>query len=385
MDRTAEVLAKLVSFPTDSSKKTQYAECAEYIASQTKKLGMRTKILKFKGSDGKPRPNVFASLDAGAKETVLFLSHFDVVPANGWKANPFMLKKTANRLYGRGAADDKAAIASFICAMQEMKKEKQKPKPNVKFLCVCDEEVGGAEGIGLVVKKYPELLRSDFCVTLDGNLDYISHSCCGMVRGTITIHGKGIHSAYDFKTENILHKSFGFLKELSEYSAIRRKKRSFIDAPENPVSGKMFGRFNITILHAGSQHNIIPSSLEAGFDMRLLPEENATKAQKQTCRMIFALAKKHSLKITLSINNTSGYYSNNPKYEKIVRQAVQKTMRKKLRFAAEFGGTDSRYISLLGIPAYNFSPGGHDIHTNTEYITLEELQKTKEFIKKLIC
>ncbi|HLC79512.1 MAG TPA: M20/M25/M40 family metallo-hydrolase [archaeon] len=385
MDYLLKTLAKLVSFDTNSSLKSNYRECADFIAKEGSKLGMKGSVIIFRGKDKKPRPNVLLEFDAGAKETALILTHFDVVPAGeGWRGNAFKMQKRGSRFFGRGVCDDKGPIAAFLAAFKEVKSSEKNFSCNVKFLCVCDEEVGGEEGIGLLVKKRPKLLKADFCATLDGDLDSFYIGCSGIVRGTITIRGRGGHSGYDFKTENVLHKSIGFMNALCEFKKIRERKISKLNASKNPVSKKVFGRFNITIVNSGHQFNIIPSEVKIGFDMRLLPEERAKKAISEFKSFAKKCAKKFLVRPEFDLKSTEGYFVAKNPYTNKVLQAAQKASSKKLIPAAQLGATDSRYIHSLGIPAFTYTPGGSGEHSNKESISLRELKITKEFVKNLL-
>ncbi|MBI4210893.1 MAG: M20/M25/M40 family metallo-hydrolase [Candidatus Diapherotrites archaeon] len=386
MEYMLRVLRNLVSINTNAVDKANYAECASYIDSEASEIGMKSRIISFKGSDGKIRPSVLAEASANAGETVLFVTHFDVVPeGQGWKTNPFSISRKGNRLYGRGVSDDKGGIAAFLAGVKEALHGKGGLSRNIKFLAVCDEEVGGDEGIGLIAKRKPRALASDFCIVLDGHLDYFSTACCGIVRGWITLKGKGGHAGYDFQTGNMLHNAIPFMQELLEYRHARHRKRSSIDAPKNGVSKKIFGRFNITILDAGTQFNVIPSELKIGFDLRTLPEENPGEIAHEFRRFASLKARKHSLKAGFDFRFVHGYYTKNKKYAGIVKSAAEEVMHRKMHPVSSFGATDARYVSTLGIPAFNFGPGGKNVHTNTESITLQELGKTKEFVKKIIA
>ncbi|RLI96293.1 MAG: hypothetical protein DRO96_03475, partial [Candidatus Aenigmatarchaeota archaeon] len=63
------LLKKLVALNTNSATKENYKECAQLIANETRKLGMKTKIIDVPAPDKKPRPNVLAELDVGAEKT----------------------------------------------------------------------------------------------------------------------------------------------------------------------------------------------------------------------------------------------------------------------------------------------------------------------------
>jgi acetylornithine deacetylase/succinyl-diaminopimelate desuccinylase-like protein len=54
------LLKKLVSFNTNSQTKENYKQCAEFIAKECKRIGLKVKIINPKAKDGKPRPNIIA-------------------------------------------------------------------------------------------------------------------------------------------------------------------------------------------------------------------------------------------------------------------------------------------------------------------------------------
>jgi len=237
----------------------------------------------------------------------------------------------------------------------------------------------------LLVRKKPRLLKSDFCVAVDGGLEWVSSACSGVVYVKMVLKGKGGHAGYDFESDDLFHRTIGFLNELKEYKKIRESKKSFISAPKNPKSKKMFGRFNITSIHAGSQSNILPSEVKVLCDLRLLPEENGNTVASEFRKFAFAKAKKYSLKPRVELSVSDGYYAKKNKFTSVVSASADKVTGKKLRMVSEFGGTDARYIDLLKIPAYTFGPGGKGIHSDKERITLGELKKTKEFVKNLLA
>ncbi len=100
-----------------------------------------------------PRPNVIVDLDRGARETVLVLAHYDVVPVPEeqrarWKSPPHTLTlRPDGRLYGRGSSDDLGSgITATLLAMRRLAESDTLPR-NVRLLACCDEETGGAGGI----------------------------------------------------------------------------------------------------------------------------------------------------------------------------------------------------------------------------------------------
>ncbi|MHA2313415.1 MAG: M20 family metallopeptidase, partial [Candidatus Thorarchaeota archaeon] len=145
MDKWEErFLRDLVELDTNSDEKKNYAECAEVITKYCKEAGLKVEVFDSK-HNGKPQPNVVATLDAGAKETALLCTHYDVVPAGdeeSWKKPPFKLTLVKDKAYGRGVSDNKGNIVACVSAAKELIK-KGSSKINWKLLISPNEEIGG--------------------------------------------------------------------------------------------------------------------------------------------------------------------------------------------------------------------------------------------------
>ncbi len=376
-------LKKLVSLNTDSELKLNYTECANLILNEATKLGLKAKIINVKAKDKLPRPNVLIELNKNAKETMLVVTHYDVVSADNWKGNPFRVKIRENTLYGRGVNDDKGAIASAFGALKELSKEKEL-KRNIKLVCACDEEVGGAYGIKYLSNNKIEELKSSFALVVDGSFNNVQIGCSGIIRGVIKFRTKSIHAGYPFRGKNIIHEVIPFLKDLKEYEKIMNKEVSVAPAPKEAPWRTVHGRFSITVLRAGKKTNIIPGFLKIGFDIRLIPEAKVKKELNKFKRFARKLLKKHKLKGRISVRGTEGYFIGEKNKHAIEIQKIgEKLFKKPKPLVCALGGADGRFLHRNGIPAISFGPGGKNPHTEEESITLEELEKTKQLIIEL--
>jgi len=144
----------------DRFEKPNYPRAADAIVRAARASGLATRIFDplLETEDARrlkniPRPNVIVDLDAGARETVLILAHYDVVPVPAeqrarWKSPPHTLTQRADgRLYGRGANDDLGSgVVTSLLAMRRLAALETVPR-NVRLLVCCDEETGGEGGI----------------------------------------------------------------------------------------------------------------------------------------------------------------------------------------------------------------------------------------------
>ena len=136
-------LAKeLIKFPSVTPKD---AGAIGFLEKQLKRLGFDCKILEFKDKNKKSKPikNIYARL--GKKSPNLcYAGHTDVVPPgdeSSWNSDPFTAVERDGRIYGRGAADMKSAIAAYISAVITFLKNKDfKFNGSISFLLTADEE-----------------------------------------------------------------------------------------------------------------------------------------------------------------------------------------------------------------------------------------------------
>lgn len=389
LSREVDFLARLVEIDTDSNLKAGYSACADVIKREAESIGLKTDIYDSAETapDKKPRPNIVARLDAGAKETILLATHYDVVPAGtGWRHDPFKLVVEGDRAFGRGAADDKGAVACAMGALQELKT--MAPKANVVLLASPDEEVGGELGLGYAVNHAK--IRGDAAIVLDASPAVVSIGASGVLWGKVTVKGKQGHAGYPERAKNAIDQAIPFLEKLSKYSKIRERIRSKIQAPPGSHHKQIWGRFSVTMLNAGEKENIIPGECEARFDMRVCPDENYEKAKKDFVRYFKRLRSSQKIKATLEFTqqNISNYFTD-PDHPLVARfcRAVQEASGRRIPVAGELGGNDGHFFAKVGIPVISFGPIRDDcrFHGVDEFVYLRDIELVKRTIVSLAC
>jgi succinyl-diaminopimelate desuccinylase len=377
------VLKEIVAVNSDSVTKDGYTECAEAISSEAEKIGLEVEVYdsREKTKDHLPRPNVVASLDVGADETLLGIAHYDIVPpGTGWRHDPFTLTVDGERAYGRGAADDKSAIAALLGAAKKIGKGS---RLNFKILATADEEVGGEYGLGFLLNDVG--IKGDAALIVDAGPELLSIGASGINQGTITVRGKQGHAGYPHLSLNALHGMARLIVELEKFQKFREQKLSMLDAPPGSPNKKVWGRFSVTMLQSGTKSNIIPGTAEATFDMRLIPEEDCVKAQRELEEFLEKVdLGNREYKVDLHFTLTGGNYFTDPQlpFVQSFKRAIEKVTGTEVLLAAELGGNDGRFTSAKGIPTISYGPISKDtnFHGVDEFVWLRDIRIVRDSI-----
>jgi acetylornithine deacetylase/succinyl-diaminopimelate desuccinylase-like protein len=170
-DRFVDELIELLKIPSvsaDSKYKEEVKRAAEFIKQKLIDAGADTaEIIQTAG-----HPVVYAEkiIDT-ALPTVLVYGHYDVQPpdpVNLWSSPPFEPVIKNNKIYARGACDDKGQVYMHIKALELMTQNNSLPC-NVKFMIEGEEEVG-SDNLGDFVKENKSRLKADVILISDTSI-----------------------------------------------------------------------------------------------------------------------------------------------------------------------------------------------------------------------
>lgn len=162
---------------------------AEAVAGLLKKYGLAdVRILET----GKGHPAVFAQwLGAAGRPTVLLYAHHDVQPTGReelWRSPPFRPVVRDNRLYARGAADDKGGVMMHAAAVASFLRSGGTLPVNVKLIIEGEEEVGSTN-LGILLERHRDLFAADVVVIADSeNFDSGVPTLTASLRGIVTVN-----------------------------------------------------------------------------------------------------------------------------------------------------------------------------------------------------
>jgi acetylornithine deacetylase/succinyl-diaminopimelate desuccinylase-like protein len=186
-----EDLSRLVRIPSVSLEgfgREAMASSAEATAELLAASGLENvEVIQF----GDVHPYVYADwVHKPGAPTLLLYAHHDVQPPGEegkWKSSPFDPKVSGGRLYGRGAADDKAGILAHAAAISAFLTTTGELPVNVKVIIEGEEETGSTH-LAEFTRRYRERLKADAMVLTDcANVETGIPSITTALRGLVAI------------------------------------------------------------------------------------------------------------------------------------------------------------------------------------------------------
>jgi len=341
------------------------------------------------------RGNVFAALPGRSGKTALvLLSHTDVVPAGDtsqWTHPPFAGVIEGGYLHGRGAADMKGTVAAQAMALILLRRQGVPLAHTVGFVCVADEEAGGAYGAGWVAQEHAGRFRAEACLNEGGGsfVQVGGREWCllgvgekGRYEVSATFHGRGAHAARPWQGDNALYKAAAALARLRAYEPERDTSGPIFD-PLRRVAGpvtpanvddvitrlsreyprladhvRQVSRMLVTptLISGGVKSNSVPDVCRLTCDVRALPHQGPAYVEEH----VRALLSGADVRIDqTAVANAS------PAPEALtamLTDAMQRVIGRAIEVVPSISGgfTDSRFVRELGVPAYGFAPGDPD-------------------------
>lgn len=287
------------------------------------------------------------------RPTILLNSHIDTVrPAAGWIRDPFSpTEEEPDALYGLGSNDAGASVVSLYEAFVQLS---HSPQPyNLIFLASCEEEVSGKDGIESVL---PDLPRIDFALVGEptGMRPAIAEKGL-MVLDCVAI-GKSGHAA---REEGINAITLA-LKDIEWFNTYRFPLQSDLLGPV---------KMNVTMIQAGTQHNVIPDRCAFTVDIR----SNECYSNEELFHLI-----KEQVSCEVKARSFRLNSSRTPSDHPFVGRA-------RMLGKEPFGSPTLSDQALMPFPSVKIGPGqSARSHTADEYIRPSEIREAIELYVRLL-
>lgn len=391
-------LRHLVGISTVNPPGENYAPITAWLTAELASLGLKSKrftlptaLLKKTLPPAQhcfPRYNVLAKLAApGAKKTLHFNAHYDVVPVSGtWKhGSPFSGAIDGGWIYGRGTSDMKGSIASLLLALQSLRATGAKPKLNIEVSFTADEETDSALGTGWLVDHAP--IKPDYAVVMEGG--ELNQVCCGhngCVWLEVTIHGRAAHGSRPDLGVNALEKMSALVRELQAYQ--RQLARCRWRTPDGRIASPTLNVGGVFSCGDGAKINTVPAFASFTLDRRVLAIESHARAERDL-RSFLAAAARRIPHCRISVAKVSENYScfTPPTHPFFAAMAdcVTRVRKEPAVFNVSTGFNDMHFFaSVRKIPTLGYGPGGRKEHAVDESARLSELLASAKIYAELM-
>ncbi|MCP5151303.1 MAG: succinyl-diaminopimelate desuccinylase [Ectothiorhodospiraceae bacterium] len=370
MSPTLDLAMDLIRRP---SVTPEDAGCQRLLAERLAGAGFRTEHMRFGETD-----NLWAR--AGTEGPLLvFLGHTDVVPPgpeSAWSSPPFEPTIRDGRLYGRGAADMKTAVAAFVVAAERFRAARPGHRGSIGFLVTSDEEGPAHDGTVKVIDALSTRgERIDWCLVGEPSSraalgDTIKNGRRGSLSGHLRLRGVQGHVAYPHLVVNPIHK---FAHALA---ALDRETWDAGNAHFPPTT------FQVSNVKAGTgATNVVPGALEAWFNFRFSTEVTRDALE----RRVHALLDAQGLDYTIDWTSSGGpFLTPAGALVDAVRAAVRETNGVETELSTSGGTSDGRFVAPTGAQVVELGVVNASIHSVDEHVELAEIDQLTEVYSRVV-
>jgi acetylornithine deacetylase/succinyl-diaminopimelate desuccinylase family protein len=323
----------------------------------------------------KGRTNIIGYIGKG-KPRMLLSCHMDTVPAGeGWDSNPFKARVDGDKIYGRGAVDNKGPLVGILMAAKTLKKVEASLRGQVIVACVADEEAGSKLGMKYLLDECGMTAEYAIVPDIEHELRKIDVAEKGLLFLKIISYGKQAHGSAPDEGINAVWNMLDFLEMLKKYK-MKFKKHSLLSAPT----------LNLGVIKGGEATNIVPARCDAHIDIRYLPSQKSLDIISDVRKMLAVVKRRNrKAKFTLEvIDDQKPVAVEGGALIDMIKRHVKAVTGKQAELIGISGTTLVKPLAAAGVTAVGFSPGKGLAHMSNEYISIKELVNFSEIIV-LVC
>jgi acetylornithine deacetylase len=328
-----QLLKKLIETPSFSKEETGTALLIEDF--------LKSKEIETQRSGN----NIWAFANTFNAElpTIWLNSHHDTVkPNSGYTKNPFSPIEEDRKLFGLGSNDAGGPLVSLISTFLYFA-GKSLPL-NLLLIASAEEEISGQGGISSIISQLPEC---ELAIVGEPTLMQVAVAEKGLLVVDAKVKGKSGHAARD-EGINAIYLALDDLDEI----------RNFEFRKTSPFLGRT--KVTATIIHAGTQHNVVPDLCEYTLDVRVTDAYTLEEAFEELKSSLHAELTPRSMRLQSS--QLPGDHLMN----RVIEDLDLKT----------FGSPTLSDQALIPYPSVKIGPGDSArSHTADEFVYLNEIQK----------
>ncbi|MDY6467158.1 succinyl-diaminopimelate desuccinylase [Acinetobacter faecalis] len=347
--------------------------CQDIMAKRLEKIGFNIENMRFDDVD-----NLWARKGTEAP-VFCFAGHTDVVPTgnlDAWNSDPFAPEIRDGKLYGRGSADMKTALAAMVVASERFVKKHPNHKGSIAFLITSDEEGPSINGTVKVIETLEARNeKMDWCLVGEPSStnklgDIVKNGRRGSLNANLTVKGKQGHVAYPHLAVNPIHSFSKALAELCE--TVWDNGNEYFPATT----------FQVSNINSGTgATNVVPGTLNTLFNFRYSTEVTAEELKVRTLEIL----NRHNVEYEISWT-LSGLPFLTPVGELVnaAKSAILNVTGVETELSTSGGTSDGRFIAPTGAQVLELGVLNATIHQINEHVNVDDLEPLAEIYEQIL-
>jgi acetylornithine deacetylase len=327
------------------------------------------------------KANLYATVGSGPG--VMLSGHTDVVPVEGqaWTSDPFVLRRSDGRLYGRGTADMKGFVA---CALAAMLDAAQRPLKTALHLALSYDEEIGCMGVGSLIDMLAmSPVQPMMCIVGEPTGMQVATGHKGKVALRATCTGREGHSALAPMALNALHLGADFIAALRDEQA-----RVAAEGPRDGDYDVPYSTLHAGLMRGGVQVNIVPNTAIVDWEIRSLaqddPDTLIARMQDRADAIVTPLRPAFP-EAAIRIDRLWDYPGLGTPSDAVVVRFVQSLTGANGTIKVAFGTEGGLFSQRLGIPTVICGPGSMaQGHKPDEYVTDDQMARCQAMLATLL-
>ena len=287
-----------------------------------------------------------------SKPTLLLNAHIDTVkPVDSWQRHPYASTIEGDLLYGLGSNDCGGGLCSLL---QIFRMLTEKPQSyNFIYLASAEEEVSGKDGIS---RTLPLLPKIDLAIVGEPTGMNPAVAEKGLMVLDVIAHGKSGHAARN-EGVNAIYEALDDMRWIRDYKF--EKVSEFL----GPT------KMTLTVVNAGTQHNVIPDKCTMLVDIRTNEFYDNEEVYHFICHHLKSEVKAHSFRL-----KSSRIDPEHPLIKKCVAMGMK-----------PFGSPTLSDQALMPFSSFKLGPGESSrSHSADEFIRISEIADAIAKYKELL-
>lgn len=286
------------------------------------------------------------------KPTLLLNAHIDTVkPVDSWRRDPFAPTIEGDTLYGLGSNDCGGGLCSLLQAFRMLTEKTQ--NYNLIYLASAEEEVSGKDGIS---RALPLLPKIDLAIVGEPTGMQPAVAEKGLMVLDVIAHGKSGHAARN-EGVNAIYEALDDMRWIRDYKFEK----------VSPFLGPT--KMTLTVVNAGTQHNVIPDKCTMLVDIRTNEFYDNEEVYHFICQHLKSEVKAHSFRL-----KSSRIDPEHPLIKKCVTMGMK-----------PFGSPTLSDQALMPFSSFKLGPGESSrSHSADEFIRISEIADAIAKYKELL-